>query len=290
MKKIISIAAVLCCGALATGCAQSIQAAAPAEPAAARQGLELYQQAALSIFGTRDQRLAAEKAAADKYQNAIAACMSATDAPYYTKAASPHQAGAPTAPGDLSTLAETGNGTFYIAEASRYGAQQLDRGDPLYDKLTQAQRDAQGKALSGCISKVPVVQPARPAGAQQMTTELETMFTAIEKQPAVASALKSYSDCMSDKAGIKTTGYLDTFLAVQEKFPTTSEGWSKLQNNPDWQAAAAFETKAAEADTTCRKPAQDQAMQAAAPQLQQFTSKYESQLDAASASWAKVAG
>jgi hypothetical protein len=285
MKKITASIAALLFGGVLSGCAHNTQAAAPAPaPAAAAEGRAVYQQIADSVFGTPEERLASEKAASDKFQNDLARCMSAVGS-VYTKGQPPRQAGGNQAPGDLDSLAESGNTSFGIADAVRATAEIVDARDPAYAKMTAAERDAQGKALSTCFTKVdkPSGEPG-PAVTTKLARELVLMFEAIEKQPAVREARASYGACMND-AGFKTTSYLDTYLAAKAKYPDRNAGWAALQKDPKWADAVAFEQKAAAADTSCRQPVIDQATAAAQPQLTAFAIEHATDLTAAETAW-----
>jgi hypothetical protein len=302
MKKIAtSFAALLTAGLLASGCAgqavQAGQAAAPAEAAApftaaaAAEGRAVYQQVAADVWGTADERVAAEKAINDNFQSAMAACMEDAGQPY-VKGPAPRTTSGNLAPDGLDVLAELGNDGFGIAPRVRYDAEiaEADSKDPTWAKLTEAQREAQGAAMGNCATKVGTPADVVPANKLELEKELVMMFRGVQAQPAVKSAMSGYSACMATEAGIKAANYGESFEAARAKFPLGNTNvWSKLSTDPKWAEAVAFEKRIAAADTTCRQPVQDQAMALALPQLSSFAAKQATKLTAADAGWAKIA-
>jgi len=293
MKRAVKILAAALFTGLASGCAaQSTGAAAPAEApnAAVADGRALYKQISEDIMGTREERLAAEKAVNDKWQNDLYACVTAAGQPYVKGPATVTTAGNQ-APGDLDSIAELGNDGFGLAEANRYGAEvaDADKADPTWANMTETERDAQAVAASKCFKDVTSPAEVAPAGKQELENELVKLFTAVEAQPEVKAARAGYSACMTAKAGITTENYADTHQAAYQQYPNEQVGWAKLSKDPKYTAAVAFEKKLAAADTECRTPIQDQALAVALPQLTAFATKHAAAMAAVNAGWANAA-
>ncbi|MFI5497318.1 hypothetical protein [Actinoplanes sp. NPDC051859] len=287
MKKIITAGAALTIGAFTAGCANSFAAGAPAEPAAAAQGRSLFEQVSLSLYGSADDRLAAEKDVAARFQGALARCMKKKGFTYQ-QAPSEQQNGGPIAPGDLASITEI-TGDFGIATAKRNQAEVADklRAMNASSTMTAEEEAAYGKALGNCTPEASKQQPFTPTGQGNSMKWLTNTFREVEKTPAVADALDTYVPCMS-KAGIQTKSYFTTYQQALDRFPRADLGWASMQADPKWQEAVEFEKKAAAADAACRRPAQDQAFATAAPQLQQFVTKNRAQLDAARTAWTQL--
>ncbi|UQU64625.1 hypothetical protein COUCH_37765 [Couchioplanes caeruleus] len=288
MKKIISLSAVLLAGALTTGCANSGAAGAPAEPAALEQGRALYEQVSNSLYGTSADRLAAEKATAARFQGALATCMKAKGFTY-RQAPSEQQTGGPIGPDDLSSLTEISD-DFGIATAKHHQAEVADvlRKADEANKMTAEEEVQYAKALSSCPGvAAKAEQQASPIIPTAMGKELTDTFREVEKTPAVADALAAYGPCMK-AAGIAAKDRSHAYQMALAKFPPADRGVAAMEADPQWAEAVAFEKKAAAADATCRQPAQDQALAAAAPRLQTFVTKYQAALDAADANWTKI--
>lgn len=288
MKKIISFGAVLLAGALTTGCATSDAAGAPAEPAGLEQGRALYEQISTSLYGTPNDRLAAEKATAARFQGTLADCMK-TKGFTYQPAPSEQQNGGPISPGDLDVIADISD-NFGLATAKRHQAEVADqlRAYNAAHPVPAEQEAAYGKALGDCTAVASKSEEPFSAPVQGgLMKELTATFREVAKTPAVAAAIAAYSPCMTE-AGFTAKNRLHIYQQALDKFPRADLGVAAMEKDPQWAAAVDFETKAAAADAACRQPAQDQALAAAAPRLQTFVTKYAAQLAAADASWAKL--
>ncbi|MFI5938145.1 hypothetical protein [Actinoplanes sp. NPDC051494] len=286
MKKIMSFGAVLIAGLLASGCANSQAAGSPAAPADLEQGRELFEQVRLSLFGSAADRLAAEKVVAARFQGALATCMQTKGFTYH-QAPSEQQNGGPVSPGDLASITEIGAGDFGIATAKLNQAKVADqlRAMNADRTMTPEQEAAYGKALGNCTSAASEVQEVALPSQSGLTKELTAIFREVEKMPAVADAGAAYGPCMS-QAEVTTTSYFDIYQQALDKFPRADMGVTSMEQDPQWATAVAFEKKAATADARCRQPMQDQALAAAADDLQAYVTKNRAKLDAASAGWA----
>jgi hypothetical protein len=264
------------------GCARpgTVPAAASPLEAAAQ-----YQQISISIFGTAAQRLAAEAQQTADVQNRIAICMAAAGH-LYTPAPSEGQAGGPQTPGDLTSLAPIG-ADFGIATAKQNAAEAVDQiTNPGYTGLdSDAARSAYGAALHQCVAPIGMPDAFHPAGATEMSTQLESIFTEIEAQPQMAGDLATYGNCLTT-AGFNARDYASLYNLVQNQFPDTSDGWQEISPTPKWAAAVAYEHEAAAADASCRSDLRNTAMQLAATQLQSFADQHADQLAAAADQWA----
>ncbi len=236
-------------------------------------------------------RLAAENFMYAQLEEATAACMARqgfvhVKMPPRRLYAGPQSLGL----GDMGSVAPLGAGTFGVAANVRSSAEQADqwRAEQAAVVVPANRRRAQLLAASRCHRTAPTPYEHRPPHANSLISELEPTFRRVEKLPAVAAALRAYPGCM-EAAGIKAGTYVDIFLAVSQRMPNPDIGWARLEHNPRWIAAVAFERRAAEVDAVCRQPAQDRAMAAAAPQLQQFVTDHRVQLAEARDSWVRLA-
>lgn len=244
-----------------------------------------YQQISSSIFGTAAQRLAAEAQQTADVQDQIAVCMAAAGH-LYTPAPSEGQSGGPQTPGDLTSLAPIG-ADFGIATAKQNAAEAVDQTtNPGYSGLdSDTARSAYGAALNQCVAPIGMPDPFRPAGATEMSAQLEGIFTEIEAQPQMADELVAYGNCLT-AAGFNARDYASLYDLVQNQFPDTSDGWQAISSTPQWAAAVAYEQQAAAADTSCRSDLRSTGMQLAATQLQSFADQHADQLAAAADQWA----
>ena len=229
MKKIISVGAVLLVGTLATGCANSNAAGAPAAAVDSAPGRALYEDIALSLYGTAADRLAAEKDSAARFQGALGTCMKNEGFTYHP-VPSEQQNGGPISPGDLASIAEIGRGTFGIATAKHNQAVVADRMRAVNaaSTLTGEQEAAYGKALGNCSTVAAKAEQAAPAGSGDLMKELTATFRDVEKTPAVADALDAYGPCMTE-AGFPAKSHVEIFQQAFDKFPRADLGVAAME-------------------------------------------------------------
>ena len=267
-------------GACATG-------RADADPAGLVQGRALFDEVRLALYGSAEDHLAVEQETAARFQGALAACMKAQGLTY-EQAPSEKQNGGPLSFDDLASITEI-RGDFGIATAKRNQAEVADllHARSAAQPMTAAQDVTYGKALGRCTSGASRVEPVAQPGDGRLTGEFTGIFGEVEKLPAVAEVLAVYDRCMS-RAGFRAKSYGAIYQQTLGEFPDASAGWSSMQNDPRWHQAVAYERRAAAADGACRQPAQDQAVAAAADELQQFVTTNRAQLELVRSRWAKL--
>lgn len=285
MKIIGFGVAALTAGVLLTGCAQpgtTMEAGA----SAAEEGDAIYNRTVTKLYGTAEQRQAAEQLSWLTSQAAVAACATTKGVDY---AVTPYVQMVPdtgTAPGDVLAFAP-GRTDFGVATRIKTLAA---RGEPVNPGLAktgddQAAQDKWFKATEEC-------QEAGHAG-EALTTpkgqgELDAKFVATltEIQDKAAPTLAAdYKACMA-AAGIESGSLSDTYRLVEGKFPPVSyETASDATKAEGWAAAAAFETKAADADWACRKDRTDQVFAAAVGALTAFEQDNAAALAEVGAGW-----
>ncbi|MFI5937133.1 hypothetical protein [Actinoplanes sp. NPDC051494] len=283
-QRIILSGVLAVVAALAGGCDTGDAVAAPA-PAA--RGHELFVQIMVALRGTSEQRLAAEQLTVDRQEQARASCMERKGFAY-AMMPSPRSAGGPQGLniGDLSSTAPLGAGDFGIATAARNSLEAADRWAAAKEaiRVPAARERDERIAISLCQRELPEMFEHRPPYAMRLGLEVERIFEGVEKLPVVAAALDRYPGCMRE-AGFEAKDFSQIFWTVNDRMPRGDTGWAVLRQDPAWAAAVEFEKRAAAADTTCRRPAQDHAMAAAAPRLEEFVADHRAELGAASASW-----
>jgi hypothetical protein len=272
-------------GALSAGCAGRQSLAEAAGPGDSLAGAASYQQLVDTLYGTGNDRVAAEARASAAVQKSIADCMRAAGHTY-TPSPSERTAGGPIVPADLTSLAPIGAGGFGIAQFKRNVAEAADnRRNPGFTGLTtDAELEAYGAALGPCITAAPDVEPFAPAAQASLSVELEKLFTALEEQQDAAAMLTGYGACMK-QAGFPVANYLQLHQLIDGKFPDPATGWAKVSQDPAWAAAVDFERRAADTDATCRTGLRDHVMAAAEPQLRQFTARHAVALSEANTQW-----
>ncbi|MGY4911361.1 hypothetical protein [Micromonospora aurantiaca (nom. illeg.)] len=264
-RRNVAVATAVTIAALA-GCAQ------PGMPAAAPVGVDapaMLSAVIDQVYGTPQQRLAGEERMWLTSQSAIAACARTKGVVYGVTPYQPMSPPTDPAPGDLLGFAPQ-RADFGVAARIEMLAK---RGETPNPGLPVASDDQARwfTAVESCQNAATEGEKLRvPDGQQELEVELVDLLGSVQQQVA-PDLTRQYTSCMKS-AGIDAGDLSEAYLKVEQKFPPVSfEHPSDPTSLPEWADAVAFEKKIAAADWACRESRLDGVVNAAADDLQKFT-------------------
>ncbi|WP_229405066.1 hypothetical protein [Micromonospora sp. NBRC 110038] len=268
-----------------TGCAQ------PGAPAAAPAGVDaatLLSTVLDQVYGTPQQRQAGQERMWLTMQSAIAACALAKGVVYGVTPYQPMRPPTEPAPGDLLGFAPQ-RADFGVAARIEMLARRGETPNPGLPAAADAQggwfttvESCQGAATAGERLSV-------PDGQEELEAKLVDLLGQVQQQ--VAPDLPGqYANCMKT-AGIDAGDLSEAYIKVEQNFPPVSfESPSDPTALPEWADAVAFEKKVAAADWACRESRVGEVIEAAAADLQQFTTTNATRLTQVADGWNAMPG
>lgn len=277
--------ALIAAGAL-TACGGQNGAQARVPDGAAR-GRAVYDQLVTQIYGTANQRAAADELAFLIAQQAIATCAAKVGVTYAipTYIAADRQV---VAPGDLLAFAPL-RSDFGVGAGIQRRAAAGDLVNPgLAAASSDGERDRWWTATNSCqTAEAHGNSLTSPPGQAQLEERLIATLQAVQNR-VLPDLTAEYATCMHS-AGIDARDLAETYLEVGRAYPAVSYGEPfDVTTLPGWADAVAYEHKAAAADAGCRAGYLDVAMAAARPDLADFAAANASTLSGHAAAWSDV--
>lgn len=248
-------------------------------------GHTVYERITAKVYGTGEQREAAQERAWLAAQSAVASCVRARGFEY---AVTGYQQMLPTtapAPGDVLAFAPQRT-DFGVALRIRTLAARGETTNPgLAKQSTAAKRNAWFEAVTACQNAAQAGDAlAAPAGQEALDSRLADTLASIQNK-AAPGLPDQYAACMK-ASGVQAKSLSDAYMLVEKNFPKVSyEQPSDVTKVAGWAEAVAFEKQVAAADWSCRKDDLEPVFAAAASALEQFETANAPELTTVSTNW-----
>ncbi|WBB75621.1 hypothetical protein O7602_09000 [Micromonospora sp. WMMD1128] len=277
--------------AVATATIVALAGCEPGMPTAAPVGVDapaMLSAVIDQVYGTPQQRLAGEERMWLTSQSAIAACARTKGVVYGVTPYQPMSPSTDPAPGDLLGFAPH-RADFGVAARIEMLAKRGETPNP----GLPAAADDQARwftAVESCQNAATAGEKLRvPDGQQELEVELVELLGSVQQQ-AAPDLTRQYAGCMKS-AGIDAGDLSEAYLKVEQRFPPVSfERPSDPTALPEWAGAVAFEKKVAAADWACRESRLDGVVNAAAGDLQKFTTTNTARIARVADGWKAMPG
>lgn len=271
-----------------TGCAGARSADVPAAGDEVAVGTSVYSVIVGQLYGSQQQRTAAEERAYLTAQQAVAGCVVSRGSTYGIPPFPGAQQTQP-APGDVLAFAPT-RADFGIAGRHITLA---EAGDPLNAGLAaagddEARKTAFDQAVEACQAEAATGDAlAKPEGFEALDAAFVDTLTKIQ-DAAVPDIHAEYQTCMNAK-GIKADDLSQAYIRAEQQFPAINYATQHdAMTVPGFTEAAAAERQIAAADAACRAPFHDDVFAAAGPALHEFADTHHAELNKISSLWAST--
>jgi len=171
----------------------------------------------------------------------------------------------------------------FAAEEARSKSGWVERGAPSMPYLDSVTR---------CAETVHSRSPAWPVADAELESRFWALMAVVAEQPEVLRASAEYPDCMKQH-GFAVGDQVDLYIAVHNAYVDFAVDYvtpssTKQPAGAEWEAAVAFEAKAATADRLCRRPVFDLATDKISPELPGFLADNALALDEARGFWSDL--
>jgi hypothetical protein len=260
------------------------------DSAAVVAGQAAYAAVVAELFGSRNDRAAAEELQFLRHQSAIAACARGRGINYTIPAFTDiNVANERIVPGDMTAFAPLAD-DFGAAERQARIAADGEPGNAAFLALPDERaRDAYLAKLEGCQNAggESATEGHFPDGALRLQDELIDLLGAVERAGPVAEELSRYGDCLAGR-GFDAKDWRELYISVENAFPPNPERPTDITTDPRWIKARDNERAAAAADRECREKIHDLAFAEAGPRLTDFRRDRSGALERIAAEWAKA--